>query len=203
MEHALFDAAFLDEAVLHGLQQTLEHVVGLVDEGDAQVGYLLVVHLLNLAGIVFLYLLAAGILAHGVVAWVELAPLLQASHAKIIFIIVEQFLQAGLRHIGELDFRLARGGGGLVALSDVLLARASRLHHLVDGSVTFLQEPLAEVEGDVVDHLRHLIDPQIAIMPMLRKEDELLRTLRTLRILRTLSILKTLSIQITLIILIH
>ena len=68
VEHALFDAAFLDEAVLHGLQQTLEHVACLVDEGDAEVGYLLVVHLLYLAGIVFLYLLAACILAHGVVA---------------------------------------------------------------------------------------------------------------------------------------
>ena len=118
--------------------------------------------------------------------------MLQASHAKVIFIIVEQFLQAGLRHIGELDFRLARGGGGLVALSDVLLARASRLHHLVDGSVALLQEPLAEVEGDVVDHLRHLIDPQIAIMPMLREEGELLRTLRTLRTLRILRTLRTL-----------
>ena len=144
MEHALFDAAFLDEAVLHGLQQTLEHVAGLVDEGDAEVGYLLVVHLLNLAGIVFLYLLAAGILAHGVVAWVELAPLLQASHAKVIFIIVEQFLQAGLRHIGELDFRLARGGGSLVALSDVLLARKKRA--LQQNSLNAFWEPLRGLE---------------------------------------------------------
>ena len=48
----------------------------MVDEGDAEVGNLFVVHLPYLVGIVFLDLLAAGILPHLLVAGVEVAPLL-------------------------------------------------------------------------------------------------------------------------------
>jgi hypothetical protein len=37
----------------------------------------------------------------------QAAPLCQVAHAQIVLVVVEQFLQAGFRHIGELDFRLA------------------------------------------------------------------------------------------------
>ena len=66
--HALFDAAFGDESVLHRHQEFVQHVHGLMDECDAEVGYLFVVHLPYLVGIVFLDLLAAGILPHFLVA---------------------------------------------------------------------------------------------------------------------------------------
>ncbi len=75
--HAFFDAAFGDEAVLHCHQQFVKHVYGLVDEGDAKIGNLFIVHLPYLVGIVFLYLLATGIFPHLLVARVLAVPRLQ------------------------------------------------------------------------------------------------------------------------------
>ena len=46
-----------------------------------------------------------------------LVPERQVSRTKEVFIIIEQFLQAGPGDIGELDFRLLRGAGGSVFLS--------------------------------------------------------------------------------------
>ena len=107
LEHPLLDASLGDESLLHGFEQLVEHVHGLVDKRDAQVGNLLVVHLLHGLRIVLLYLLAPCILPHLLVARMQAAPLCQVAHAQIVLVVVEQFLQAGFRHIGELDFRLA------------------------------------------------------------------------------------------------
>ncbi len=45
--HALFDAAFGHEAVLHSLQQFAEHICRLMYEGDAEIGHLLIGHAMN------------------------------------------------------------------------------------------------------------------------------------------------------------
>ena len=48
MVHAFFYAAFGHEAGLHGGQQFVEHICCLVDEGDAEVGQLFVIHALDI-----------------------------------------------------------------------------------------------------------------------------------------------------------
>ena len=83
---------------------------------------------------------------------------------------VQQFHQACPCHVGQFYLRLARSHCRLVALGNVLLARACRLHHLVNGAVALGQETVGEVVCDVVDDLRNLIDPQIPVMPMLRQK---------------------------------
>ena len=45
--HALFDAAFGHEAVLHSFQQFAEHICRLMYEGDAEIGHLLIDHAQN------------------------------------------------------------------------------------------------------------------------------------------------------------
>ena len=156
-EHAFFDAPFGDEAVLHGFEQALEHDAGLMEQGDAEVGNLLIVHLADMLGIGALDAFRAGIGAHGFVARVERSPLLKMASAEVVFIVVEEFLETRLCHIGELDFRLARRGSRLIALGNILLARARRLNHLVNGAVALGEVAMSEVIGDVVDDFRHLI----------------------------------------------
>ena len=45
--HALFDAAFGHEAVLHSLQQFAKHICRLMYECDAEIGHLLIDHAMN------------------------------------------------------------------------------------------------------------------------------------------------------------
>ena len=167
MVHAFFDAAFGDESGLHGLQQPVEHVGGLVDEGDAEVGQLFVIHALDIGGIILLYLTTSRILPHLLVSRVSGIPLRQVAHTQIVFVVVEQLFKAGFCHVGELDFGLGRGGGSLVAFGDVLLATAGSLYHLVDGAVAFFQIVLGEVVGDVVDDLGNLINAEVAVVAVL------------------------------------
>lgn len=164
MVHAFFYAAFGYEAGLHGVQQFVEHVCCLVDEGDAEVGCLFVVHALDGGGIVLLYLTASCILPHSFVSRVTGIPLRQAAHTQIVFVVVEELFKAGLCHIGEFDFGFGGGGGRLIAFGDVLFAAAGSLYHLVDGAVAFVEIELGEVVGDVVDDFGDLIDAEVAVV---------------------------------------
>ena len=80
LEHPFLDAALRHKTVLHGYQQLVEHVNGLVDEGDAEVGYLLIVHALHGGGVVLADLVTAGILPHLLIARVQVAPLCQVAY---------------------------------------------------------------------------------------------------------------------------
>ena len=63
---------------------------------------------------------------------------------------------------GKHQERVALGLPILQPLNDILLPRASRLHHLVDGAVAILrEETLAEGVGHLVENLRLLVEPQI------------------------------------------
>ena len=80
----------------------------------------------------------------------------------------------------------------MIAFGDVLFAAACGLHHLVDGAVAFTQIVFGEVVGGVVDDFGNLINAEVAIVPMLRKEsDGRTRSGRSI-----LSILSTLIILI-------
>lgn len=105
--HPFLDAAFGDEAFLHGGNELVEHRDGLMNQGDAEVGDLLVAHVPYGLGIVFHELIAAGVSPHLLVAVMEGAPLLEVAHPQIVLIVVEQLFEAGFGHVGEFDFRLA------------------------------------------------------------------------------------------------
>jgi len=199
--HLLLYASLGHEAVLHCRQQLVEHIGSLVNKRNAQVGQLLVVHALQGQGIVGPNPFASGILPHLLVARMVRIPLRQVAHPQIVLIVNKQLLQTGLGHIGELNFGLGGGSGGLVALGNVLFAAAGSLHHLVDGAVALGEVVLGEIEGDVVDNLGNLIHPQVAVVPMLGQKGNgrRLRGVDTLRIWSNRSILNNL---ITLIILI-
>ena len=158
LEHALLDATFGNEAFLHGLQETVEHIDGLMDECEGEVCHLFVVHPADGFDIVFLYLFTAGILAHLLETWVLRIPLGQGAHAKVIFIVGEEFLEACLRHVGELYLSLAGCRCCLISLGNVLLAASCGLHHLVHSAVALGEISLGEVVGDVIDNLGDLIN---------------------------------------------
>lgn len=71
--------------------------------------------------------------------------------AEEVFVIQEQFLQAGAGHVGEAEFGLRGGGRGAAAFGDVLTVAAGGLDHLVDGTRAWVEEALAEPDGGVVD----------------------------------------------------
>lgn len=141
-----------------------------MDEGDAEVGNLLVIHVLYLRGIVFLDILAARILAHLFITRMKITPLLEVSNAQVVLIVVKKFFEAGFCHIGQFDFGLTGGSGRLIALSNILLATSGSLNHLVDSAVAALEIMLGEVVGDVVNHLSDLIDTEVAVMAVLGEE---------------------------------
>ena len=91
--------------------------------------------------------------------------------AKIVLVILLQFLEACLCHIHQFDASLHRGSARLVALGNVLLARASRLFHLVDRAVAYFRQiMLHEIECDVVDALRLLEGDKVLVIALGSKE---------------------------------
>lgn len=141
-----------------------------MDEGDAKVGNLLIIHALYLRGIVFLDILATRILAHLFITGMKITPLREASNTQVVLIVVKEFFEAGFRHIGQFDFGLTGGGGSLIALSNILLATSGSLNHLVDSAVAALEIVLGEVVGDIINHLGDLIDTEVAVMSVLGEE---------------------------------
>ena len=94
-------------------------------------------------------------------------PYLVAVVAQIVLVVLLQLLEAGLGHIHQLDAGLHRRGARLVALGDVLLARARGLLHLVHRAVANLRQVmLQEVAGDVVDALRLLEGDEFLVVAL-------------------------------------
>src|SRR5207247_1519779 len=74
-------------------------------------------------------------------------PLLQPALPQVILIVQPQFLQAGPRYVGELEFGFFGRAAGLAALGDVLHPTPRRLHHLVVGAAPLLNIAVAEAHG--------------------------------------------------------
>lgn len=119
--HPFFDASFLHESALLCLEQLAEHVEGLVTERYADVCQLFSGHSCALDGVTLKERVALSPAAEGGEAWVADVPLRQVPRAEMILVILEQFFQAGARHVGEFDFRLTRCGCSLIAFGYVLL----------------------------------------------------------------------------------
>ena len=98
-------------------------------------------------------------------------PFLIAMIAKIVLIILLQFLEACLCYIYQFDASLHGSCARLVALGNVLLARAGSLHHLVDGAVANpWQIMLHEIKCDIVDALRLLKSDKVLVIAFRSKE---------------------------------
>ena len=61
----------------------------------------------------------------------------ELSRSEEIAIIVQQFLKAGTRGIGELDLNLGRGLLRFTSFQNILFSRARRLDHLIDRTIAF------------------------------------------------------------------
>jgi hypothetical protein len=72
--------------------------------------------------------------AHCLRLAIILGPLAQAPLAQEIFVIEQEFVEAGASYIHEPEFGLAGGRRSPAALGNILAATPRSLHHLVDGA---------------------------------------------------------------------
>lgn len=154
----------LKEVFLQSLELAEEQIVGLLDEHDGHIGYCGgrtggdELHII--AGIaMFLAQTAHGFQLHRV-----FFPLALTMCLQIVFVIFQQFLEAGLGHIDELYLGLGRGGRGGTPFNDVLLAGTGSLHHLVEGAVCLGQIFAAKLNSDTVYDIGLLITPKVFVI---------------------------------------
>jgi hypothetical protein len=95
------------------------------------------------------------------------APNGQSVLAQKIFVIEAQLLQAGPRHVGELELGFFRGAGCLASFGDVLHAGPGRLDHLVASSAARFDVPVAETHRKVENQLGHLETLELSVATML------------------------------------
>ena len=169
--HLFLDAAVFQEILLVFFQQPPQQEISLMNQHQRNVGKRDIIAQLADADIIgwrrMLLAPLPGI--HALLA--TNIPFLVAMIAKIVLVILLQFLEACLCHIHQFDASLHRSCARLVALSDVLLARASSLHHLVNSAVANLRQiMLHEIECDVVDALRLLEGDKVLVIALGSKE---------------------------------
>ena len=99
-----------------------------------------------------------------------LSPFCEISYPKIIFIIKQKLIKACFCHIRQLYFCLCRSCGCFAPFSDILLARAGGLYHLIYSSVTFVKEMMSKVISDIINNLGNLICYQIPISTFILKK---------------------------------
>jgi hypothetical protein len=75
----------------------------------------------------------------------------KAALAQEIFIVEEEFVEAGAGDVDEAKFGLAGSIGGAAALGNILATTMSGLNHLVTGSGALVDKVFAEIDGGVVD----------------------------------------------------
>ncbi len=121
--HAFTETTALDKLLLQPAQLMVDEIVGLVNETDCDVGYDFGSPRFHEFTVVFVGLgsfaaepanvlrLFRGLVPHG-----------QIASAEVVFVVVEQFLQAGAGHIRQFDLRFFSGQTGLAAFQDVLFA---------------------------------------------------------------------------------
>jgi hypothetical protein len=101
-----------------------------------------------------------------VIRWPEGQPPLPQE----VFVVEPQLLQAGPRHVGELDLGFLRSSRRLAPFGNILHPTARRLHHLVAGSAPAVDVSLAEPYRNVVDQLRQLEALQLPVTAVLRNQ---------------------------------
>src|SRR5207249_3037081 len=99
-----------------------------------------------------------------------LVPDREVTGAKVVFVVIQQFLQAGAGHVGKLDLGFPGGERRLAALEDVLFAGAGGLDHLVDSAVALGEEFVRKAEGEVVDNLGFFEGEESLVVASAREE---------------------------------
>ena len=108
---------------------------------------------------------------HGVKSRVAWCPFCQVVGRQIVFIVLEQLLNAASRDIEQFQFHLHRCHPVGRPLDNVLLSRAGRLHHLVDGAVAMGgKEAPGESEGHLVEDDGLLIEPEVLPVGLLAQD---------------------------------
>jgi hypothetical protein len=145
-------AALLDEGLLEGGELLVEQVVGLVNEADDGVGAHGGVGVLEPAGVEGVQGAALGLGirrirpirirwiaaqlrrhgAHGAGFGAFGRPLGQVAVEEEVFVVEEEFFEAGAGGVEQAQFGLGGGGGESAAFGDVLAAAARGLDHLVE-----------------------------------------------------------------------
>lgn len=165
MGHAFAEAALLDEFLFEAADLLVEEVVGLVEEADCDVGN-------DFGGAGFAEG-AVGLIGDGgglgEFAGVGgffgvFGPEGVGPGAEVVFVVDEEFFEAGAGDVGEFDFGFGGGSRGFAAFRDVLLAGSCGLDHLVDGAVASREEAVAEVVGEVVDDLGFLKGDEVVVV---------------------------------------
>lgn len=163
--HALAEAAFFDEVLFQALELAVEEVVGLVEEADRDIresfgGAVFEEEAVGLEAFVWLAAEAADVESLAGV----LGPDELFAHAQEVFVVEEEFLQAGAGDVRELELALGGGLRGLAGLGDVLLTRAGGLHHLVDGAVALPEKLFAELVREVVEDFGFPVGEQLSVV---------------------------------------
>ena len=96
-------------------------------------------------------------LAHGFKFGRAFFPLAVTARFQVVLIIFQQFLKTGFRYVYQFNLRLGRSAACSATLYDILLARTSRLQHLVVGAVALLQVVLYKIVSQAEDDVRLLI----------------------------------------------
>jgi hypothetical protein len=86
--------------------------------------------------------------------------------SKKIFIIEFQFLEAGSRHLSQLELHLFRSCTYFTTLGDVLHTTPSGLHHLIMSTAAFIDVSIAKPHRYVVANLSNLKAPEQAVAAM-------------------------------------
>ena len=133
--------------------------------GDSLIGALLCC--LNIeVGLVVLFTYTARLL----VLLAFNVPLHQLSDAQVILKIFEEFLQTCFCHIQQFEFCLCRRRRSRNALSNILLARARGLHHLVYRAVALRQIAMRKVVRHIIHAHRFLEAQQFLVIPLLEQK---------------------------------
>src|SRR5713101_5455097 len=90
-------------------------------------------------------------------------PFGQAARAKEIPVVVQKFLLAWARYVGQFEFEFLGGAGNLAAFNDVLFAEARGLYHLVARAVFFVQKARGEINGGVIDDPGFLVGEKVFV----------------------------------------
>jgi hypothetical protein len=93
-------------------------------------------------------------------------PDAEASLPEEILKVQEQFLQARPSYARQLQLRFFGSRRCHAPLGDVLNTAAGRLHHLIVGSRSPVDESIAEYHGTVINDLGALEAAQLTVAPM-------------------------------------
>lgn len=88
----------------------------------------------------------------------------------VVLVVLKQFLEAGLGNVDEFDFHLCGSGLCCAAFNDVLLTAAGCLNHLVLGAVAARYELLAEIVGELENHVRFPVAQQLLVIAASRNQ---------------------------------